>query len=102
MADLTKLILALHTDVTRGFRSMNVRLDGHDDRLDRIEAKQEQHDRRFVAIDDRFDRMDARLDAHDERFEQIDRRFDGVDQRFDGIDEELRQIKERLGVLEAA
>ena len=65
-------------------RSISVRLDGFEKRVDE----------RFVALEKRFD----------ERFAAVDRRFAAADQRMDGIEKRLvgldAQIAQRFGTLD--
>jgi chromosome segregation ATPase len=60
-----------------------------------------------VAVNPRLDRIEARLDEHDKHFEQIeahliehDKRFDEHDRRFDEISHRLGNIESRLTSLE--
>jgi chaperonin cofactor prefoldin len=46
------------------------------DRLIRIEAVLEQHEKRFESIEKRFDNIDKRFESIDKRFESIDKRFE--------------------------
>jgi chromosome segregation ATPase len=65
---------------------LEARLDEHDRRFEAIEARLDGVDARFDRVDARFDRFDARFDEIDARFEKTDARFDAIEGRFDGTD----------------
>lgn len=60
------------------------RLDGIDQRLDRV--------------DQRLDGMDQRLDRVEQRLDGMDRRLDGIDQRLDRADRRTEDIARHLGL----
>lgn len=73
---ITKLILALHKDVSRlsermdeRFTGVEARLDGHDQRFDHIEARLDNHDKQFVSINAQFEKQ-TRLMNH--RFDRVE------------------------------
>ena len=58
----------------------------------RLEARLDEHDRRFEAIDARFDR-------HDARFEGIDARFDKVDAQLEKMDVRLSELSSNFRLM---
>ena len=63
------------------------KIDTIDERLQRVEAKLEEHDKKFDIIFAKFDEYDKRFDVIDQKFAEIDKRFVEIDDRFDEIDE---------------
>jgi chromosome segregation ATPase len=65
--------------VDQRFDGVDQRFDGVDQRFDRVEAKLEEHDRRFDRVEAKLEEHDRRLDSHDERFDSHDARFDSLE-----------------------
>lgn len=79
--DIRKLFQDL---IAPELRSISVRLDGFEKRMDE----------RFATVDQRFNAVDQRMD---ERFAAADQRMDGLEKRLIGLD---AQIAQRFGTLD--
>ena len=89
---LTKRLDKFEATVGAGFRAIDNRLAGDDQRLDAI-------DKRLATHDQRFDAINKRLTTHDQRFDAIDKHLATHDQRFDAIEDDLADIKGSLRAL---
>ena len=61
-----------------------------DKRLDKIETKLEEHDKRFEAIDKRFDKIELKLKEHDDRFDIMMQLLGEVDEKVDRNYQEMQ------------
>lgn len=77
------------------------RFDAADGRFIDMETHFSAMDGRFDAMQVRFDAIDSRFVAVDARFAAIDARFDAVEKRLDTVDFRLESVDGRVQALEA-
>ncbi len=100
------LVWAMSQDVrvvTSQIKTMDIRLEGIDTRLARLQEQQVEQ-RQDITDIKRYqekqgqdtEEMKGRLDSVGQNFDQIDRRFEGIDKRLDGMDQKFDKMLQLL------
>ena len=98
IASMLGVGVALLAYLTRQFNRVNDRLDKLDARLQNVERRQDRFDERLTQVESRLDERISQVESRlDERLTRVESRFDErltqVESRFD---ERLTQVEDRL------
>ena len=95
IASVVGVGVALGTMIHRMRSDFDRRIDGLDQRIDRLE-------RRIDGLDQRIDRLERRMDGLERRIDALEQRMDVLEQRMDALDHRMDGLEARMRALDAS
>ena len=89
-------------NISHDVRILNMRVDGIDKRLDRLEDKQNTQGQDIKAIKHNLESLEQRFTSLEDKFEQrftsIEQRFTSLEQRFTSLEGKFEQVLQLLTI----
>ncbi|MFA4992315.1 MAG: hypothetical protein WC569_07025, partial [Candidatus Omnitrophota bacterium] len=92
-----KIIAEGHAALVRGLEEVNLRLDGHDQRFNRIEMVLAEHTKDIKQLKAGQERLEHRMDNLENRMGQIENRMDQIENRMGNLENRMDLLERRMG-----